>query len=189
WRCRRGSTRRAGPPRATRLTEAAASQCRAVTCGQMAVGRAPGCTLDSNDARPHRQGKRMTSPPFHPPETTPLTRVSTVTTPAAPPPLTSITPARLADLMLAAPVARRAGLAVLDPDDDTSAVSILRGAMTIAEFRVPADIGSAAAARLAVIAGLDPLADVHQLPGSGNMGRVTVRAAADFSEVLVTVGA
>lgn len=104
-------------------------------------------------------------------------------------PTAIIAPARLADLMLVAPLARRAGLALLEPDGDLNTVSILRGTRTIAEIRVRADVGSAAAARLAVLAGIDPLAEVGSLAGSANVGRVVVRAGPDVAEVLVSVGA
>jgi eukaryotic-like serine/threonine-protein kinase len=101
----------------------------------------------------------------------------------------ALTPARLADLMLVAPLVRRAGLTLLEPDGDMSTLSIFRGRLTVAEVRVVADVGNAAAARLAVLAGLDPLAESNTLEGNGNMGRAMVRVGLDVAEVLVSISA
>jgi len=100
-----------------------------------------------------------------------------------------ITPARLADLMLVTLMSRRATLAFLESDGDLSTLSLLRGALTLAQLQVPADLGNAAVARLAAMVGLDPLADARTLDGSVNVGRTTLRSGSDVAEVLVTVGA
>ena len=106
--------------------------------------------------------------------------------PAAP---FAITPVRLADLMLAGPIAHSAGLVSLEPGGDLSTLSIQRGSYTIAELHVLADVATAAITRIALVAGLDPLADTRSWPGNRNVGRARIRVGPDVAEVLVTVGA
>src|SRR5262249_55006672 len=67
-----------------------------------------------------------------------------------PPPFT-VVPARLADLVLAAPVVYHSGVVTIEPAGDMSTVSIQRGSFMVAEFRVLADEATAAVVRLALI--------------------------------------
>jgi serine/threonine-protein kinase len=103
--------------------------------------------------------------------------------------LWSITPVRLADLMLAAPLVRGASLVSLQPEVDASVLLVRRGSATLAELRVPVGTGNAAVARVAFLAGLDPFSTTDTLTGSANVARVRARAGRDAGEVLVSVGA
>jgi serine/threonine-protein kinase len=91
--------------------------------------------------------------------------------------------------MLIASIARRTDLAVLEADGETSLASFLRGTEVVAELGVAGDVGSAAAARLAAIAGLDPLAELSSLDAATNVARIRVRSGSSVAEVLVSVGA
>lgn len=99
----------------------------------------------------------------------------------------ALSPRRLADLMLAAPLARQASLVLLEPAGETSTVSMLRGTKTFAELRVVSDVANAAAARLAAVAGIDPLAEHGALDRQGNVGRVTVRSGTSVADLLVSI--
>ncbi|MEO7331510.1 MAG: serine/threonine-protein kinase [Minicystis sp.] len=96
-------------------------------------------------------------------------------------------PWRLADLLMAAPLVCNAGLVLLEPDGDSSTVSVLRGSLVVTELRIDVDLGNAAAARLSVLAGIDPLLEAGALEAGLNMGRVMVRRGADVAELLVGV--
>jgi eukaryotic-like serine/threonine-protein kinase len=101
--------------------------------------------------------------------------------------LQEITPARLADLMVAAPILRGASLVSLQPEGDTSKLLVRRGSATLTELRVPAEIGNAAVARIAFLAGLDPFAAAGSLQGSANVARLRARSGRHAGEVLVSV--
>jgi serine/threonine-protein kinase len=118
-----------------------------------------------------------------------LRDVSLVAHSSAADPIRAITPARLADLMVGAVATRRGAIALLEPNGRTSLVSVVAGARTVAELHVLADVGSAAAVRLATIAGLDPVAEARSLEGSANVARTVVVVGADVAELLVSVGA
>jgi len=103
-------------------------------------------------------------------------------------PLDQVSPVMLADLMMACPLRRRANLVVLQPEEDGYSLIIKRGSLTLGTFHVGSEVGNATVARLALIAELDPLADVSGRDGNGQAARVQVRAGADFGELLVCVG-
>lgn len=98
-----------------------------------------------------------------------------------------ITPTRLADLMVAAPLLLGASLVSLQPEVDTSKLLVRRGRATLAEVRVPVEIGNAAVARVAFLAGLDPFAAAGSFHGSANVARLRARAGGHIGEVLVSV--
>ena len=104
--------------------------------------------------------------------------------------LDRVTPVMLADLMLACPLRRRANLVVLQPDPASGdyALIVKRGSLTVGTYRFSAEVGNATVARLALIANLDPLADVSGRDAGGQAARVQVRASADTGELLVCVG-
>lgn len=97
-----------------------------------------------------------------------------------------IGPIALADLMLAAALRGEADFVLLRVEDDVGTVSLTSGAALLGRLRVPADVGSAAAARLAIVAGLDPLIEAGSLEGRSNVARARIRAGDERGEVLVS---
>lgn len=103
--------------------------------------------------------------------------------------LCTIAPARLADLMLAAPLLRAASLVSIQPNEDASVLLVRRGSAALAELQVSVDTANAAVARLAFLAGLDPFAAAGALTGSVNVGRLKVRSGKNAGDVLISVSA
>ncbi|MSP58813.1 MAG: serine/threonine protein kinase [Myxococcales bacterium] len=101
-------------------------------------------------------------------------------------PLARFGPIPLADLALTAVLRRRANLVVLQPRGLSYALVVKRGSQTLAVLEVPSEVGAAAVARLALLAGLDPLGGGVALTGS-DFGRVKVRAADQVGELLISV--
>ncbi|MGO8997031.1 MAG: serine/threonine-protein kinase [Polyangiaceae bacterium] len=97
-------------------------------------------------------------------------------------------PAILADLMVCALLRPGGCLVSLDPEGESAALAIRRGNATIAEFGVSGDVAAAAIGRLALMTGLDPLAERGSLVGP-RAARLAVRVGGDDAEILVTLGA
>jgi tRNA A-37 threonylcarbamoyl transferase component Bud32 len=131
----------------------------------------------------------MTSKPFAQPapsETTSLApSPAGETQPASP---LEASPAVLADLMIAALLRPGGGLVSLGPDEASPVLTLRRGNATIAQLTTSGDIAAAAIGRLALMTGLDPLAESGSLIGP-RAARLAIRVGGDAAEILVTLGA
>jgi tRNA A-37 threonylcarbamoyl transferase component Bud32 len=99
-----------------------------------------------------------------------------------------VSPAALADLMIAALLTPGGGVVALDPDGESAIVTLRRGNATTAEMNVAGDVAAGVVGRLARMSGLDPLQERSSLAGS-RAARLAVKVGPDSAEVLVTLRA
>jgi hypothetical protein len=104
-------------------------------------------------------------------------------------PVLDIDPRSVADLALFAPIAVGANLVTLDPGPEVAWLVVKRASATLATFALAPEVGTAAAARLAHIADIDPASLVSDHPQGSLARRVKVRGGDDAGELLVTVAA
>src|SRR5437868_4629441 len=102
-------------------------------------------------------------------------------------PLDGMTPIVLADLMLTAPLRRRANLVVLQPSGSRYMLLVKRGSLNVGAFDMPSDVGNAVVARLARMARIDPVPPAGSLPGE-HVGVFKVRAGQDAGQFQVSFG-
>jgi len=103
--------------------------------------------------------------------------------------LGDVRPEVVVDLMLACSCWNGADLVVLQPGEGVHDLSVKRGSVTLAKLGVDRDVADAAVARLALIAGLDPLLPSGSPEAKNSLARVDVVSGAVRSELLVSVAA
>jgi tRNA A-37 threonylcarbamoyl transferase component Bud32 len=101
-------------------------------------------------------------------------------------PFDPIDPAALADLLLVSALQDQADVMTLRLHPDRCTVALLAGDAAIGRLVVPAEVGLAAAARIAVVAGLEPVGDEARAPGG--VARVRIRAGGTVGDVLISMG-
>jgi serine/threonine-protein kinase len=108
---------------------------------------------------------------------------------AAAEPLEGIDPRTLIELMLGCPLWSGADLVVLQPAAEGHELLVKRRSSTLAKLAIEGDRGDAAVARLALLAGLDPLVAIGSPEGRVNVARLQVRSEGASAELLIAVGA
>ena len=103
--------------------------------------------------------------------------------------LGEVRPEVLVDLVLGPPSWHGADLVVLQPAAGSHELFVKRGSVTLAKLGVGRDLADAAVARLALMAGLDPLLPAGSPEAKNNLARLDVVSGSTRTELLVSVAA
>jgi serine/threonine-protein kinase len=93
----------------------------------------------------------------------------------------------LADFMLLSIVQGAVTLAVIEPGDRASTVTLEKQGIRVASFEVASEVATATCLRLAIAARLELAARAGTAEGDANVARVPVRCDPDVGEVLVSL--
>src|SRR6185503_14140138 len=98
----------------------------------------------------------------------------------------AMSPATVAELLLAAPLLGGADAAVLRAGGERAILRVERAGRDLASIEVDEEVGAAAIVLLSRAVGVDPLIEAGSLEARGNVGRVRVRAGAASTELLIS---